>query len=495
MFKFLKEKLKNTVSMFSKKIDEEAETVIEEIEVIKEDKEKTKEIVEEKKVTKKEKTSEEKITKEEPISKEPEKIIEEEKPEIVIEEKVSEKDIPKKDKKKEEIKEKTTPKKETIDTKEEQKNIEESKNEEVPEKKPKKEGFFKKLFSKKEKEVTKEIKEEKVEEKITKEEPIPKEPEKIIEEEKPEIVIEENISEKEENIPKEDKEETPKKEEIETTKEKPIPKEPERGLEKVFSPQDIVKSRVKMGFLTQRDNIPEMIKQYGDFPVVIRDVNGYRAKMNASDFVKLSEHKSFTDRVRDVWVGLKSTPAHLEYGTPEMTKFLETGREVAPVLKKPEFDKEFMKALQINKLLKEPTKAPLQIGKLVDIGEITLINNSSITRQGVGKFKTMLMDNKIRQALKDNGIKEVIIEPPYKFSLSEQANINPSKRIIRINADATNPTDTILHELGHQRFKDLPLATQKNLIELAKQTTDPVMQGYKKLGKWEEIVADSLHKT
>ncbi len=269
---------------------------------------------------------------------------------------------------------------------------------------------------------------------------------------------------------------------------------PETPIAKIPSPQEIVSNKARMGFLSQSDNIPEMIKQHGDFSVVIKDVNGQRGIMSASDFAKLQDNPAFTDRIRDVWIGMKPIPKELKYGTPEMIKYIETGREVAPALKKPELDEGFMSELQVDKMLKEPTRKAIQAEVLKSIEGVKLTNNSTVSTQGKEKFVSMITDNNIRGLLKENGIKEINIEPPYKFGLSEQGHIIRGKKVINISADATNPTDTILHELGHAKFENASKAEKARLIELAKNTQDPAMQGYKKLRAWEEIIADSYYK-
>jgi hypothetical protein len=79
--------------------------------------------------------------------------------------------------------------------------------------------------------------------------------------------------------------------------------------------------------------------------------------------------------------------------------------------------------------------------------------------------------------------------------LSEQGNYSKSKGVINISADASDPNGTILHELGHAKFLNLSKAEQAKLLEQAKNTTDPAMQGYKSVGAYEEIVADTMYKT
>jgi fused signal recognition particle receptor len=243
MFKFLKEKLKKTISIFSRKVDEQGEE-----EVIEEEKklgEKPKEAPAEEpevaEVLAEAERIEKEIEKEEEIA--PEKPVEEIKKEEKPVEKIEEAQKPV-----EEVKEEEKPAPPPVEEEkpvekieEAQKPVEEVKEEEKPApEEPKKEGFFKRLFKKKEKvEVPEEIPEigekpevpeisEEVEEK-----PGEKPPEKEkIEPEKPveEVKEEEKPAEKLEEV-------KPEKEKIEP--EKPVEeiKEEEKPVEKLEEAQ------------------------------------------------------------------------------------------------------------------------------------------------------------------------------------------------------------------------------------------------------------------
>lgn len=224
------------------------------------------------------------------------------------------------------------------------------------------------------------------------------------------------------------------------------------------------------GYITTETDIQELVDKFGNFSVVVKDVNGQKARMNINDYLKLRKIPKFFDRIRNVFIN--------QYALP---------------VDKIEMDEYFMEALQVEKLLEEPTQVQAKIGKLVDVKEITLSNESTITSQGAEKFSKTLTDNNVRQALKDNGIKEVVIQPPYRFGLSEQANINVKNKLISINADATNPTHTILHELGHNQFEQLSKDKQKLAIEYIKKSDIESIQGYLKNKNYEEAIADAWY--
>lgn len=223
------------------------------------------------------------------------------------------------------------------------------------------------------------------------------------------------------------------------------------------------------GFLTEKD-ISEIAHNFGNIAVTVKDVNGQRAQMSLNDFQQLSQHKGFNDRIRAVFMGGHSTNLDI----------------------KPRFDEGFMEALKPQKFLETGEKEKVQ-QPLDKIDGVQLTNKSSISKIQQEKYVDMVKNERIRELLKENGIKEVNIEVPYKFGLSEQAHLIKGKKIINISADATNPSQTILHELGHAKFEDLPKEKQNELIQRAKDTENPEMQGYKKNESWEEIVADSLY--
>ena len=179
MFKFLKDKLKNAVSRFTKKVEEE---------VVEEPEEKPKVKVEEE--PKKEK-EEIKKPKEKKVEEKPKEIVEKEeeikvKREEIKEEPEEKKEIKEKPKE-EELEEKEPEKVEEPKLKKPKKEVEEKKPEvEEKKEKPEKKGFFKRIFHKKEVEpeevkekVEEEVKEEKVKEEIEKpEEKVEEKPEK-----------------------------------------------------------------------------------------------------------------------------------------------------------------------------------------------------------------------------------------------------------------------------------------------------------------------------
>lgn len=253
----------------------------------------------------------------------------------------------------------------------------------------------------------------------------------------------------------------------------PVSELPEMAVPVAAEPRGVIEKPTWGVSISPQHNVSEMIKQYGDFAVVVKDTNGNRAQMNASQFQKLKDNPLFMDRVHSVWVRKRPAPV------------------AEPVLQEG-----FMEALNIDQALAIPeeAKAPYV---LLELPGITLVNNSTVTAVQQQKFVDMIMDNEIRQLLLDRKVSSVAIEPPYKFSRSEEANLDPKTRAIAVNADAEDPKASILHELAHQAFLDWPQEAQERAVNIVKSldvSQYPSAKGYVELGEHEEAVAELLYR-
>jgi hypothetical protein len=229
-------------------------------------------------------------------------------------------------------------------------------------------------------------------------------------------------------------------------------------------------NRPPQAYLTSKTDLELLQKEIPNLSVTVKDVNGQRGRFTIGDYVQLVKHAEFTDRIREVWTLEKPTPTSVD----------------------PDFMEGIFKKLK-TKLISGTTEESQPQGEVIEpIEGVELNNNSTIKKSQIPLFQNAVKNELVRKTLKELGIKKVVIEPPYKFSLSEQANINIKKGEIRVNADATNPTNSMLHELGHAKFNSLSKEQQNILIERAKTYTNPDVKGYQNIKAWEEIVADSL---
>ena len=69
----------------------------------------------------------------------------------------------------------------------------------------------------------------------------------------------------------------------------------------------------------------------------------------------------------------------------------------------------------------------------------------------------------LKQQFKRLGITAFSIEEPYKFGLSEQANIQRGTGVIRLNADADDPENSLAHELAHDIYDRLDPQVQERM--------------------------------
>ena len=239
---------------------------------------------------------------------------------------------------------------------------------------------------------------------------------------------------------------------------------PEPLIQAVPSPKEMAEGGMLQWIVPDTD-VRAIIDQHGEFMVVVKDVNGHRAMMKASDFLKLQDNQAFMDRVREVFV-------NRNYDKLRDTIEATDG---------------FMKGLVLRNILDEvdETLLPgaLPGGELADISGVKLTSEGSVFPAQKEKFVVMITNSGIRRVLTSLGIKEVKLEPPYKFGLGEQGNYSPSEGIIRINIDAEDPTHTMFHELGHALLEEMDETALAALLQRAKLSTDPTVEGLLSLAR------------
>jgi len=238
---------------------------------------------------------------------------------------------------------------------------------------------------------------------------------------------------------------------------------PEPLIQAVPSPKEMADAGMEILLDT---DVRAIIDQHGEFMVVVKDTDGRRAMMKASDFLKLQDNQAFTDRIRQVIVNRHWR----DY--PDIPEFTSD---------------DFMRGLVLRNILDEvdETLLPgaLPGGELADISGVKLTSEGSVFPAQKEKFVVMITNSGIRRVLTSLGIKEVKLEPPYKFGLGEQGNYSPSEGIIRINIDAEDPTHTMFHELGHALLEEMDETALAALLQRAKLSTDPTVEGLLSLAR------------
>jgi hypothetical protein len=236
--------------------------------------------------------------------------------------------------------------------------------------------------------------------------------------------------------------------------------------------KDVESMGVSSGFggdayITAKTDIDGLSAKYPFMSVRVKDVNGNRATINIGNFSRLSKEAAFTDRIRQVLLYPKHSPEEKQSGF--MDNIFEIGK---------------------SKLLPSKRKGATEPIKPID--GIKFINNSTVTPSKQTEFIEALKDLKVRAHLKKYGITEFIIEPPYKFELSGQANIDKKNHVIRVNADATNIINSVLHEIGHVDYSSLSKKQQEGWETILAGVDNKAVNGYKKLNLLEEAYAETF---
>jgi hypothetical protein len=202
----------------------------------------------------------------------------------------------------------------------------------------------------------------------------------------------------------------------------------------------------------------------GDFPnahIAFKDVNGQRFTFPIQEAAQLVANEAFTDRLREARIVLVggSRGGHAQFMGGNVDRFLL------------------------------PDTASANMPPPEPIPGVTLSNNSTISRPQQSKFVDAVRVEAVRKGLQELGITSVSIDPPYRFELSEQANV--SGQHISVNADAENPAQSILHELGHVKWRGLSNADRQAFAERLASASHPQLDGYKRLNELQEAYAEN----
>jgi hypothetical protein len=167
---------------------------------------------------------------------------------------------------------------------------------------------------------------------------------------------------------------------------------------RVLSPKEVLEGE-SYGYLDPGSDFGGIVSTHGDFAVVVKDTDGHRAIMNAADYLELQKDPFFAERVRAVWVKPDYTPVARPETTPGFMQDLHPD----------------------NFRIEGDGLASLTDGSVDeafrDLEGITFRTEAAVTPVQKKKFEDMLLDKNIQSLLKESGIREVVIEPPYNPTL------------------------------------------------------------------------------
>ena len=249
----------------------------------------------------------------------------------------------------------------------------------------------------------------------------------------------------------------------------PVAERPARAEElgvTVYRQQD---GSVADAYLTDRTDVDALVAAMPDAEVLVKDANGFRALMRVSDFAGLRKLPAFDERTREVLLRFESRAE----GIDANDGFMEGVLKEKPA-----------------KLLADKDEAPLM--KVEAIPGVTLESNATVRKDRVNLFQAAVADPTIRTLLEELDITRVTIDAPYKFELSGQGEVDLGAHHISLNADVTDPKQTLMHELGHVIWDKMPAADQKALLAAARASGSEALQGYIGLGLDAEVAAEAF---
>jgi hypothetical protein len=211
-------------------------------------------------------------------------------------------------------------------------------------------------------------------------------------------------------------------------------------------------------WLTDNPNVQGLAKVAPNLTVGVKDANGNHARMTLTHYAELSKQKGFTDRVRraNLWLEKSNEPESM--------------------------DADFMGG--IFKLGgKEITGEVADAAVFMGIKGVDVKSESSVSKAGAARIVNALNDANVQGGLQKYGIKSVAIVPPGSLSLSEEANIHLASKTIQLNADARDPRNAILHEIGHVEYEHLSASERALFKKLVTEANPEELAGYRSLAK------------
>jgi len=192
-------------------------------------------------------------------------------------------------------------------------------------------------------------------------------------------------------------------------------------------------------YIKPEADINGLIEKYGIFVVRVKDANGYSAELPANEYAVMIKNKTFSDRVKQVSFAYEGR----NQGIPDgFMSDIRNGKELV------------LTDGNISDNLKLPANTEL-------------ISKSTVNPKKAKEIIDAINNEDVQDLLQNLGIKRVVIEKPGALGLSEQGNYHNKSKTLTLSADLENPLQTILHEIGHERFENLPEKSKEELRKLA----------------------------
>ena len=214
-------------------------------------------------------------------------------------------------------------------------------------------------------------------------------------------------------------------------------------------------------YLTPKSNINNLIEKYGNFVVRVKDANGYSAELPANEYAEMSKNKTFSDRIKQVSFAF----AGRNQGIPDgFMSDIRRGKELV------------LTDGNISDNLNLPTNTEL-------------VSKSTVSPKKSKEIIDAINYEDVQHLLRNLGIKKIVIEKPGALGLSEQGNYHGQSKTLTLSADLETPLQTILHEIGHERFENL---SNKNKNELRSIASKDERVGYKQ--NLDEFIVDNFYQ-
>ena len=98
-----------------------------------------------------------------------------------------------------------------------------------------------------------------------------------------------------------------------------------------------------------------------------------------------------------------------------------------------------------------------------------MVSKSTVNPQKAKEIINTINNADVQELIQNLRIKKIVIEKPGALGLSEQGNYHSQSKTLTLSADLDTPLQTILHEIGHDRFDNLSDKNKAELRDIARK--------------------------